>query len=123
MLHLMFHCANSGCNHQNDTRLVCSACQRPLPVLDEMSAFLTMWKYAIHDYRRNMKRGLSLSSWASLSQSYALDQQTARGVGPGARKPVKEEAAMGVGVSSEPPPKRQKGSRMSAGKQLAYINK
>eukprot|EP00969_Alexandrium_andersonii_P174008 7692456-Alexandrium_andersonii.AAC.1 len=43
MWHLMFRCTNPGCNQKNSTRLVFSACQKPLPVLGEMSEFLLKW--------------------------------------------------------------------------------
>eukprot|EP00969_Alexandrium_andersonii_P353177 15439287-Alexandrium_andersonii.AAC.1 len=85
-----------------------------------MSEFLSMWKHAIQDYRRNMKRGFSLSTLKARAHSYALGRQTARGVGPGTQKPVKEEATMDIGVTSEPPLKRPKGPGMSADRQIDY---
>eukprot|EP00969_Alexandrium_andersonii_P024941 1089482-Alexandrium_andersonii.AAC.1 len=70
----MFHCVH--CGEKNDTRLVCRACQKPLPVLDEMTELLSMWQSAIIDYRRNVRKGFSLSTLRVMSQAYALKRQT-----------------------------------------------
>eukprot|EP00969_Alexandrium_andersonii_P294838 13032323-Alexandrium_andersonii.AAC.1 len=38
---LMFECVK--CGVKSNAQLVCSACQKPLPALDEMTEFLEMW--------------------------------------------------------------------------------
>eukprot|EP00969_Alexandrium_andersonii_P223496 9871427-Alexandrium_andersonii.AAC.1 len=68
-----------------------------------------------------MKRGFSLSTLKAGAHSYALRRH--RGVGPGTKKPAKEEATMDARVRSEPLLKRPKGPGMSASRQNEYIHK
>eukprot|EP00969_Alexandrium_andersonii_P331155 14637076-Alexandrium_andersonii.AAC.1 len=77
MWHLMFKCVTPGCGKQNATCLMCEECRKPLPVLDELTSFLAQWKFAITDFRRNVRAGWSQRSWQRIAPDYALIQQTA----------------------------------------------